>query len=219
MLYKMTNYINILKILIFTIGLVFLLSSCASTKTTSYTDPDFTGKKYSKVCVYADVEDLESKQILERNIAESLQKQGIEAIKGADLFPPTRDWSDDQIQSKLLEKNADAYLLVKITDKSVKEEFHPGTSTSTTTGEVKKVKGKEIYKETTTTTNNSSTSRQFFSSFKTTLIDVKTNRIAWTATSQSESGEGFSSGFELIYESLANDLVEELTQKGHLTKK
>lgn len=210
---------NILKLL-FLLALVNFFISCASTETTTFTDPSFRGKQYGKICVLADISDLKYKQKLEKEVVKNLAGAGTQFILGSAIFPPTREWSEDQMHEVLTNENVDGYLLITWKDKQVQETFRPGSTVSETKGEVKKERGKDVYRERTVTTQTGgSVEREFLSYFEAKLIDVNTKGTAWIATSYSQSGEWFGSDYDLIMESYSKDIVENLIKDGFIRKK
>jgi hypothetical protein len=211
---------NIFKIIILAFSLGAILNSCVTTKTTSYSDPDFKGVKFTKLCIYADVQDLESRKKMESSVTEKLREAGILAYSGTDMFPPTRDWSDDAIRSELQKQNIDGYLLLQWLDSQVSERVNPGETRSETVQEKEKRGGKVVTVEKTKTyQTDPSVERTFYSQFKAELIDVKSSKTAWVATSNSESGEFLGDAFDLIFDSYAKDIVEKLAKDGHIELK
>lgn len=172
---------------LFVFAFVAILASCASTKTTSFTDPDFINKKFSKICVVVDIGDLNVKKELESTIMSELKDNNIEVFSGSDMFPPTRNWTDDQIKFNLNKNEIDGYLNVKIVEKTIDDRF-----------------------------TDVGVQRKYFSNFKTELIDVESDKIAYTASSSSQSDEGFSGDFTLIFNSFAEDIISDLKSKGHI---
>lgn len=195
----------------FVVFAAILFASCATTETTTFTDPAFRGKQFSKICVLADISDLKYKQKLEKELASNLAKKGVMVSTGSMLFPPTRQWSEEQMQEVLEKEGIEGYLLVAWKDKQVQETYKPGNSISETKGEVKKRNGKDVYTERTVTSQTSgSVEKEFKSYFEAKLIDVMSKNTAWIATSYSQSGEWFGSDFDLIMESYAEDISEKL---------
>jgi hypothetical protein len=212
----MSNFI--LKLIFVVISAVFV-TSCATTETTTFTDPAFRGKQFGKICILADISDLKYKQKLEKEMAKQLSNEGVNVTTGTQLFPPTREWSEQLMQDALANEKVEGYLLVTWTDKQVQETYKPGQSVTETKGEVKKKNGKDIYTERTVTTQESgSVEKEFRSFFEAKLIDVPTKATAWIATSSSVSGEWFGSDFDLIMESYAEDIAENLKKDGLIRK-
>jgi hypothetical protein len=193
-----------------------ILSGCATTETTSYRDPEFVGKQYDKICVFADIDDLKYRQMVEDEMVKDFRETGIYAVQGAMLFPPTRQWSDEDIHKVLVEKNLDGYLLIAWTDKHVDQVYKPGELvTETKKVKDKNKKGKEVTNEKSVTYQTPGhTENTYYSAFETKLIDVKTSKTAWMAHSKSESGESFSEDFKPIIDSYSDDIVETLGKDG-----
>ncbi len=195
--------------------LSILISSCVSTETTSFVDPSFKGKKFQKICVLADFNDLKYKQKLEREFLEIFKDNNINAVSGTQLFPPTREWTQEQMQDILVKDAVDGYLLVSWKDKNIHDTYKPGQAITETKGEVKKKDGKDVYTEKTVTSHTSGTvEREFKSFFEAKLIDINSKNNAWIATSYSSSGEWFGSDYDLIMESYAKDIVKKLKEDG-----
>lgn len=204
----------IIKALLLAISAIIIVS-CASTETTTFTDPAFRGKQFTKICVLADITDLKYKQKLEKELAKQLSGKGVTITTGSNLFPPTRDWSEEQMQEVLINEKIEGYLLIVWKDKQVQETYRPGQAVSETKGEVKKKDGKDVYTERTVTSQTAgSVEKEFRSYFEGKLIDVRTKATAWIATSYSHSGEWFGSDYDLIMESYAEDIAENLKKDG-----
>lgn len=92
------NYKNLM--LIVTLSIV--ATSCVSIETTSYTDPDFINKKYSKFCVYSVEQNLNRRALVERVFAGEFKDAGLYAVEGSMIFPPTRTWDEADFQAQLL---------------------------------------------------------------------------------------------------------------------
>lgn len=211
---KRTMYFFLLAAVIAT-----LFAGCASTETTTFTDPEFRGKQFSSICVLAEVSDLKYKQKIEKEMAKLLSEKGISARSGSQLFPPTREWSEEQMQEVLMNEKIEGYLLISWKDKHVQETYKPGNTVTETKGEVKKQGGKDVYRERSVTSQTGgSVEKEFRSYFEAKLFDVRTKATAWIATSHSQSGEWFGSDFDLIIESYTEDLVNNLKKDGFIRK-
>lgn len=205
---------TILTALLFCLGSIFFIG-CATTNTTSFTDPNFKNKSFQKLCISADFSDLQYKQKLENELRSYFSKAGINVVTGTQVFPPTREWSEEAMQNSLQENSVDGFLLIVWKDKHITETYRPGQTVTETKGEVKKKNGKDVYTERTVTSQNTgSIEKNFQSFFEAKLIDVSSRNTAWIATSTSESGEWFGSDFNLIMESYAEDIFENLKKDG-----
>jgi len=95
-----------------TILLFLLLSGCATTNITGFTDPSFKNKKYTSYVVVTPNLNLEYSLLLQKKICSEIEKYKSACTKGLDLFPPTRDLSSEQKAKVIKEKNIQGYLLV-----------------------------------------------------------------------------------------------------------
>lgn len=211
---------NVFKITLLALIAGIILNSCVTTNTTSFTDPEFKGEQYDKIVVYADIPDLESRKKMESKITMKLREAGLDAYNGTDMFPPTREWSDESIQAELIRQQINGYLLLQWTDSQVSEEFSPGESHTETYEETEKRGGKLVKVQKTKSYNTGpSVEKKFHSSFRAELIDVESLKTAWVATSNSESDEFLGNEFDMIFDSYAKDIVKKLTEDGHIQVK
>lgn len=201
---------------LFILGIMLFVISCATTNTTSFTDPDFMGKKYSKICVVVEVGDFATKKELEKKICSELKNLRVETVIGSDLFPPTRNWTDEQIKNQLTKMEIDGYLNVQVLNQSIDDRVLGTTTVTETVGQESNTGNKGRYIQRTIANTTANSDRNYLSSFKTQLIDVTSDRVAYAATSNSQSGETFSGDFSLIFSSFAEDIAKDLKVKGHL---
>lgn len=191
--------------------LVFSLASCVSTKTTSYSDPDYNGKKFNSICVYADLDDFEMREKLEAKLVKELKDLGVNATKGTEILPPTRVWTEEELKERLISQNIDGFLKVKINKTVIVDKMGRTTNTYSTDGDL--ALSKDKIKELAKSVN---ANRTFLSNFQSELIDLKNNKLAWSASSNSESAESFKSSSNVVIGSLVQDITRELKEKGHL---
>jgi hypothetical protein len=209
-----------IKLVIVLFAAISLLSSCASVDTQSYVDPDFRNHKFTKICVMVNEQDLRNREYIEKEFVKEFADQGINADMSVKMMPPTREWTDEMIHTFLEKNGFDGLLIIDPTGQDVEEIYNPGELITETKGvEKKKSGGKKVYKETTTTTSTASTSKKYHASFSASLFDIKTNKKAWVATSTSESDEGWSQNFDMIFDAYASDIVEKLGQDGMIAVK
>lgn len=215
-LFKMNKIIKS-TLLLFVFALI--LQSCVSIDTTSYSDPDFMGKQYNKLCVYSVDQNLNKRKLIENIFVKELKENGIDALEGSNLFPPTREWQETDFQSQLTKFGYDGFLKIEIVDENIKERVTPQVHTDTKTTTVKKKDGKDA---TITETNSYVTNDvdvYMNNQFQADLIDVATNKIAWKGYS-STSAQLNMIGIDIdaIVEKFAESVIEELQTKKHLKK-
>jgi hypothetical protein len=70
--------------------LLLLLASCATTKITGFTDPDYKSKRYAKLVVVTPNLNLEYSALLQSKICKAIEARKASCVRGLDTFPPTR---------------------------------------------------------------------------------------------------------------------------------
>ncbi len=203
-----------MKSLLLAVIFSMVLYSCTVVDTTSEVDPDYKGKSFSKICIRANAQDLKMKKTIEETFEEVFTEYGIEAYSGSQFFPSTREWSDEQIQTTLIDKNIDAYMLITVTDERIDTRINPGTVVTETKGEEKKTSsGKKVYKETSTShVQGGSEERTYNLSFLAEIFDAKTQAKAWIATTNSSRGEWLGDNYKAMLEDYAENVVETLNK-------
>lgn len=201
--------------------LIFLLSivatSCVSIETTSYTDPDFINKKYSKFCVYSVEQNLNRRALIEKVFAEEFQEAGLYAVQGSMIFPPTRVWEEADFQAQLVKNGFDGFIKIEIMDENVNERITPEFHTNTETRTIKKKNGKDATITETNTFVTNDVDVYMSNQFQADLIDVNSNKVAWKGySSTSAQVDMIGMDIETIVERFAEDVINELKTKGHI---
>lgn len=104
----------------------FALQGCMSTKfSASWKAPDFDGKAYDQLLVWALSDNVANRATVEDELTHFLNLKGVNTHSGSDILPYDREIIPvDQkiIKNKLIEKGYDAVLTIGLKD--VKEETH-----------------------------------------------------------------------------------------------
>lgn len=191
---RIGNYKKIILIALVSV----LATSCYSVTTSSYSDREFKGKKYNKICIYSYDKNLVYRSLLEEMMVEELQLLNVEAIEGSELFPPTKERDENEFQSDLLANNVDGFLKFEVVYDNINN--YPEESEF----ELNKYYQNDI----------NSNLRYRFSVH---LIDVKTNKIAWVGSSEPinyyEINQFNRDGF---FWKFSRSVIEELQEKGHI---
>lgn len=96
-----------------------LLLGCALTKVDSFLDPLYQeGYNFEKTMVWAPGLQLGTQQILESTLVENLDTNGVIAVREFDLFPPTQNFTNDEIKSLLDQYRVNSVLLLTDYDRS-----------------------------------------------------------------------------------------------------
>lgn len=187
----------------------FVLIGCASTKLTSFVDPDFTNTTYKEILIFYPSSDLDEKKEVEEIYKESFAEYGITTLSSIELFPPTRNLTVDNMIEIMKEKEIDAVLFVEFTDAWTDETYIPETQTTTKKGNVNVFGNTATYKEKSTTyTSGGYNISKPRVQFVTRLVDIEKDQVAWIGSSLTK-GNAFAKLHKLI-SSLAETTIEDL---------
>lgn len=166
-------------------GFLLFLFGCASTRMTSFKDPDYQNTEFKRMLVVANTNDLEDRQKLEFKMVEAFSEAGVYALESYKLFPPTRELTDEEKVDLLLKNDIDAFISISVGESGVSEVYVPQTSSTTKTkGEVNVYGNTARYKEKSTTTYQGGyTLNKPWAEFETKLYDVSNGQMAWIASS------------------------------------
>lgn len=207
-----------LNILFITITLALLIS-CASTKITSFKDPDYTKADFKRILIVANTNDLEDRQKLENRMVEAFNDAGIYAIESYKLFPPTRELSDEEKVELIIRENIDSFISIDVGESGVTETYVPQTgSTTKTEGEASVYGNKVKYKEKSKTTYQGGyTMSKPWADFETILYDVSNGRMVWIATAHTH-GNAYANRNTVIG-SYCDSTIDELFEEKLIIKK
>lgn len=165
--------------------LILFLFGCASTRMTSFKDPDYLDSKFERILVVANTNDLEDRQNLESGMVEEFTEIGVFALESFKLFPPTRDLSEEDKVDLLLANNIDGFITIDVGESGVNSVYVPQTgSTTKKEGRVNVYGNSATYKEKSKTTYQGGyTLNKPWAEFETRLYDVTNGNMAWIATS------------------------------------
>ena len=167
------------------LGFLLFLFGCASTRMTSFKDPDYQSTKFKRILVVANTNDLEDRQKLESKMVEAFSDIGVYAMESFRLFPPTRELTDEEKVNLLLKNDIDAFISISVGESGVSEVYVPQTSSTTKTeGNVSVYGNTARYKEKSKTTYQGGyTLNKPWAEFETKLYDVSNGKMAWIASS------------------------------------
>ena len=198
--------------------LAVILSSCASTRMTSFKDPSFRSSKFKRILVIANVSDLQWRQKVESRLVEAFKDAGVFAVEGVLFFPPTRTFSNEEKVDLLVSSNLDGYISVSVGDAGTTEVYVPPTSSTTTTKGSASVYGNQAtYKSKSTTSYSGGyTLSKPWAEFDTKLVDVSSGQTAWVASSF--TGGNAYANLNTVINSYCDKVVEQLIQDGLVNK-
>lgn len=191
------------KLLILLISFL-LFVSCATTKISSFKNPDIDFSNYQKMLILGNSRDIDFRKTIETDLVTAFTEQSIGAVSSIELISPVKEYTDEEIQKILSENNIDGYLSVAVVTALEESAYVPQTSYTNYRSQY--VNGQLISTPYTSTYGGYSVSYPK-ASFEIILTDIKTGQIAFKATANSE-GDEFSD-MKTISKSLAKKIVEE----------
>lgn len=190
-----------------------ILSGCASTSVTSFTDPDYTSAEFNRILVVVNSNDLENRLNIETNMVFALKDAGVYALESYKLFPPTRQFTPEEKISLLIKKDIKAFLSITIGKTGVQEVYIPPTSSTTKTeGDISFHGNSASYSEKSKTAYlGGYTLSKPWAKYATKLFDVSNGRMVWL--SDSFTGGSALANFSTVNSSYCNAIVNDLEKK------
>jgi len=163
----LNNFLRPLPRLLLALAVVLALSAFRHTDIESHLDPDFAGYEFSTVVVKMPDVNLAFRKLVTERLDKQFRKNNIRMLMHNDLFPPTRQWSEDEIRDIYREHGVDAGLVITLG--SYDKQSSPGMT---------------LYDATTVNGITTGTATQVsfvsdFASFSAALVDTDSERTVW----------------------------------------
>ncbi|MFN0157684.1 MAG: hypothetical protein ACKVRP_06375 [Bacteroidota bacterium] len=183
---------------------------CASTRMTSFTDPDYRQTTFKRILVLANTSDLERRLHFESTMVEVLLDAGVVAIEGFKLFPPTRNLTPERKVELLIQDSIDSYLSISVGESGMEQVYIPPTGSTTTTKGKASVTGNKLeYRgKSTTTIEGGYNFSKPWAAFDVELVDVSTGNTAWVASAFT-GGNAFAN-FSTVINSFCDQTIDQL---------
>ena len=187
---------------------LLLLAACATTKITGFTDPDYTGNRYSKLVIVTPNLNLEYSALLQGKVCKAIEARKASCLRGLDVFPPTRSYEAADVVRLLGERQIDGYLLLT---------YGGGATQSQQIGTMS-YGSANVFGNTVSAYGSSTPVMSFSRSdgYGVVLIDTKSYNKAWVggATTQAQGLANITD--EVFTSSLGEQIAAELIKAGHL---
>ena len=199
---------------IVSICIAVCLYGCTSTThiTGSWNNPNFPDQSYDRIFVAAMTDNLQAKQVVEEQLAEKLRDKGIEVAKSSDVFSPNFTDDDtqdkDELLGKIREDNYDAILTISLLDKDSETRYVQGSygySPVTKYRWYGDFWGYYTYWYPYVYEPGYYTQEEVYF-FETNLYDAETEKLIWSAQSESYNP----TDIELFSEDFAEVILDEL---------
>jgi hypothetical protein len=135
------------KNIIFSVLISVILTSCASTLSSSYTKEGYNGENYRKIAVIGMSNDLNARLAFENKAVDLLKENNINAVVGVNMFPqkmPKEAQTPENYIQIIKDNNLDGILTISLIDVNDSHRYQTGQSYSVPAGYYRV--GKYIYR-------------------------------------------------------------------------
>jgi hypothetical protein len=186
----------------FVLTLVLLLSCSSTTKLTSVWRDDGYQNHPKKMMIIGGLKNPENRRIFEDEMVKQLKALGTDAVVSYTAIPERTEVDRDTITAKMNELGADAVLIARVVDKKTVLTNVPGTVSPGYPGYGGGWHGYYAYSQ-------SYKVQDEFAVLQTNLYDLKTDKLIWTAVSETwitENNESLIRSFtKVIIDRLVSD--------------
>jgi hypothetical protein len=203
------------------------LSGCMTTSMQGYADRQLPARPVSRIVAYvAGPNTLVSS--IQRSVAEEARKRGIAADDALNLFPPTRTYSNAEVQQGLTANGIDGVLVINVGDTGVQQQYagtilsgqYQGSSnasgTANTFGNASTVSMSGTSSGTMTATATPIYRYRRQTNFNARLLEASTGRNLWVGNGQVNAGGLLFVGDSASSSSSVAAIFDDLQAKGIL---
>ena len=185
----------------------------------SYTDPDYAGFQPKKVLLLVENASQEMRSEIEERLVKAFGKKSVEVIPQRKIFPPTREYTDED-KTKAFEANGIDSALVVTIGESASSVMAVATQSRGTDQITATPNGSGGFNATgtTNTTSQNIYKAKSKAEFSAVLFDVGQNRTAWYADVQVKASGTLFVSEKGDAKGLVGAVVEGLETDGHLSK-
>jgi hypothetical protein len=108
--------------------LVLLIIGCATTEVASIKNPLYENIKYDKVLILTYFDDIDYRQEAENCFVIILKESGIKAVRSIDLFPPYKNYTNDEFDQIILDHKIEGIFSIVLKDTSTTTDYYGGTT-------------------------------------------------------------------------------------------
>lgn len=113
--------------LLFALSFTFL--SCGTTELVSWKNPTYQGSKFKNLFVVGIIKDLSDRKSLEEGIKKVFSGYGLNVTTSLSVLSPEQEYTYENVENILNEKNIDGILVIKVTGVNTIETYIPPSNT------------------------------------------------------------------------------------------
>lgn len=196
-----------------------VLVGCVTVKVATLTDPDYKNTKFKRVLVFGNFADLHMMKLMESTTVDKLKEEGYYAIENYKLFPPLRQYSDEEKRQVIIKERLDCYLVIEGKGLNSGTLYVPSISTTRVNVDAQGNQGQGS----ATTVTSPSREEEVVTSvqMEAQLFDLQNGRLAWRGDSDSKIPYYYGQPMaqpDQVFESTCNGIVDQLLDDGLLGK-
>ncbi len=201
------------------------LAGCITTSMQGYADRQLPAKPVSRIVAYVSAPGALASNI-QANIADEGRKRGLVADDALMLFPPTRTYTNTEIQQGLAREGIDGVLVISVGDSGVQQQYagtilsgqYSGTSSASGTintfGNMSNVSMNGTSSGTMVATATPVYRYKRQTSFSARLLEASTGRTLWVGNGQVNAGGLLFVGDSANASSSVAAIFDDLQRKG-----
>ena len=197
---------------------------CVSTQVKSYTDTKYTTYQVKSLAILALSDDVGLSEAIENSLAEKFSAIAVKTTRSSDILPPTRAYTVDEIKDAFTARGFYSLLIVDVGGttqssdvvgyQSYGRAYGSASGTAYTAGNATYVNTAGSASGTTTSYAMRSFKRDTITYTK--LYDIASTDVIWVAQTKTKAGGALFMSDNSTGSDLASNIINELTQKGHL---
>jgi len=185
-----------------------VLTSCGGTNLTYvWKDPRYGGGYLASVMVVGVSEDVARRRLFEEVFVRELEKRGIKAVASIKALGPDAQLTRDTVKAEADRLRVDAVLATRLMSAG-KEEIYQPPSVSTMPSDYARSLDLYFYGFDAQSAYPGARAKQYVVRLETNLFDTDTEKLIWTASSQTVEPESVRE----VIESLCEDVMDRLHQ-------
>jgi hypothetical protein len=207
------------------VGFAYGLAGCVTTSMQGYADREAPVKPIRQIATFVSAPGNLGVQI-QTSAAEEARKRGVVSQDALGIFPPTRTYTNAEIQSGLAQNHIDALLIINVGDTGVTRQYagtviqsttsggFSGTGTTTQFGNIANTNFSGTMNSSTFGTATPVYRYQRQTNFNARLVDAVTGRNLWVGSGQTQAGGSLFVGDGTSASSSISALFNDLQTKG-----
>lgn len=191
-----------------------------STKVEGHTDPDYIGYQPKKVVLVVMGASTEMRQQIDERMTKALAEYGVQVLTERQVFPPTRQWTSEQMIEILQAQGIDSSIILAVGANSsqIIPVARQTYGSANTTGYAN-TNGSFSANTTGQSTSYNIVSAKSSAEFSAILVEVGSGKTAWYGDIVTKAGGTLFVGAKGDAKASVKGVIEGLEEDGHIQRK